>query len=509
MSAALDLLLGLRLEDGCCWGDAAADFQIADAAAVLDREGPRRHFQTRPRGASKTTDCAAVAIAALLEQLPPRSRSYVAAADRDQAALLIDLIAGFAARTDGLRGALTVEARKVINARTGATLEALAADESSSWGLLLYLLIVDEFSAWLFTSGTRRFWTSLYSALPKVADSRLVILTTAGDPAHPAYALLQRARKSSEWRVSETPGPVPWISKRDLAEQRAELPAWEFERLHRNLWTAPQDRLTTVDDLRACVVLDGPQEYERGRVYALAVDVGLVNDATVLVVCSHNGREPVVRLDLLRRWQGSRRTPVSLDLVEATVYEAWSTYGRPRVIVDPWQSAQLSQRLAGRRVPVTPYTFSTASVSKIALRLHGLIRDHALELPDDDQLLDELANVRLRETAPGVYRLDHDHSRHDDQAIALALAAEHLLARPLRAPRPLTGHLARGRIPGVTGPRDGLEAILHANGVPEAVDGRAELAVLLGTYRSAPPPAERFVLGPPGRTLDGRWAKRL
>jgi len=36
-------------------------------------------------------------------------------------------------------------------------------------------------------------------------------------------------------------------------------------------------------------------------------------------------------------------------------------------------------------------------------------------------------------TSPGVYRLDHDHGRHDDRAIALALGAEHLLGRPKRS----------------------------------------------------------------------------
>ena len=78
---------------------------------------------------------------------------------------------------------------------------------------------------------------------------------------------------------------------------------------------------------------------------------------------------------------------------------------------------------------VVEHTFTAQSVSRLALRLHGAIRDRALALPDDAELLDELANVRLRETSPGVYRLDHDAGRHDDRAVALALAADYLLAR--------------------------------------------------------------------------------
>lgn len=46
----------------------------------------------------------------------------------------------------------------------------------------------------------------------------------------------------------------------------------------------------------------------------------------------------------------------------------------------------------------------------------------------DQALVDELRNVRLRETSPGV-RMDHDPGRHDDRAIALAMAASGVLER--------------------------------------------------------------------------------
>ena len=46
--------------------------------------------------------------------------------------------------------------------------------------------------------------------------------------------------------------------------------------------------------------------------------------------------------------------------------------------------------------------------------------------PNDAPLLDELANVRLRETSPGV-ALDHDPDKHDDRAVALGMAAHWLL----------------------------------------------------------------------------------
>lgn len=59
-------------------------------------------------------------------------------------------------------------------------------------------------------------------------------------------------------------------------------------------------------------------------------------------------------------------------------------------------------------------------MGRLGATLHLLLRDHRLALPDDRELLDELMTVRLRESAPGVYRLDHDSGQHDDRAVALA-----------------------------------------------------------------------------------------
>jgi hypothetical protein len=83
---------------------------------------------------------------------------------------------------------------------------------------------------------------------------------------------------------------------------------------------------------------------------------------------------------------------------------------------------------------VDEFVFSQQSVGRLALTLHNLIKEHALAIPDDAELIEELSNVRLKETAPGVYRLDHDPDKHDDRAVALALAAQWLLQLPAPVP---------------------------------------------------------------------------
>ena len=137
---------------------------------------------------------------------------------------------------------------------------------------------------------------------------------------------------------------------------------------------------------------------------------------------------PRVVLDRLHVLTGTPTRPVQLADVEAVAHQAATDYRAP-IRLDPWQAIGLAQRLRMRGVAVTECTFSPVSIGRLAMTLHLLLREHRVALPDDAELLDELATVRLRESTPGVYRLDHDASGHDDRAVALGLAALALTER--------------------------------------------------------------------------------
>ena len=434
----LDLLAGLVLESGARWGEVASDHQRADAVAVLTGEDRRRHWLGRSRGYSKTTDVAGMSVVALLEQLPSGAAGFAVAADKDQARLIVDAIRGFVARTPELRGAFVVDAYKVAAPRRSTALEVLAADGASAWGLLPAWLVIDELCQWPATANARTVYEALTTGLVKVKGSRSVVMTTAGDPGHWSRKVYEQALKSKLWRVSEVHGPSPWQDPVELEEERARLTESSWLRLFENRWASPEDRLTTLDSLRACVSLDGPQDPVAGHRYAIGLDVGLVNDATVAAVCHVDG--PVesrrVVLDRLQVWQGRKGAAVDLDSVEAWLEEASHTYERAPVVFDPFQSVQLTQRLRRRGVRCVEFTFSATSVGRLGLTLYQLLKSGRLALPDDEALLTELANVRLRESSPGVYRLDHDAGKHDDRAVSVALAAQHLLAAvEVRGPR--------------------------------------------------------------------------
>ena len=478
MSAAtvepLALIAGLVLDDeGTAWGDIAEQFQRADADAILTGISPadaRLHFLTRPRGGSKTTDLAAVLLVVLLTQAPRRSTSHAYARAADQAGLRLDALRALAERT-GLASLLDIQATVVTVKSSGARLRVESADAASAFGRIPYFVVCDELAQWPTTRGARQLWEAITSGLPKRRDSRLVVLTTAGDPAHWAGRIIDGARSSTRWRVSEVPGPLPWANPDDLAEQRRLLPASAYARLHLNLWTAAEDRLVDPNDLRACVTLDGPLEYDPRHRYIIGLDLGLKDDRTVLTVCHAEPRDDGaarVVLDRLAVLQGSRKQPVQLADVERLAEQSSRAYGHARIRLDPWQAVGLAQSLRDRGVSVEEWAFTSQSVGRLGQTLHLLLRDHRLALPDDEALLDELMTVRLRETSPGVYRLDHDSGQHDDRAVALGLAALALTEKPD------TGYASVSSAVGIS--RAGMRA-----GAEPRVGGRS---ALLAAYTS-------------------------
>jgi len=430
---ALALLAGLVLSDGRRWGQAATSVQWADARAVLDPDGPRRHWLGRARGYSKTTDTAGLSLAAMLRQLPAGSLMYAAAADQDQARLVMTALRGFVERTAGLRDEVDVPPRslRATARRTGTVLEVLAADGAGSWGLLPSWLVLDELANWPASGNARTVHEALTSALVKVDGARQIVMTTSGDPSHWSRKVYDQAHRSPLWRVSDVAGPAPWQDPGELEEERQRLLPSSYARLFSNVWTASEDRLVDPADLDAAMTLRGEQPPAPGHRYVISCDIGLKNDATVVVVAHRvgYGDESRVVVDHLTRWRGTPANPVQLSDVETLLADLAHRYGA-RSYVDPWQASGLVQRLQQRGVGAEEFPFSTQSVGRLAMALYTLLRGRRLALPDDDVLREELLGVRLRESQPGQYRLDHDSSRHDDQAVGIALAAHVLLSAP-------------------------------------------------------------------------------
>lgn len=296
--------------------------------------------------------------------------------------------------------------------------------------------------------------------MPQVDDSRMLVTTTPGSPSHWAHKVYESAEKSDQWRLSTTLGPSPWWSTEDLDAVKADLADAEYGRRILCRWAEADDQLTTAHDVAACVTHEGPLEPKTGTRYVMSLDLGLRHDRTVLVVAHLEQRSAgrTVVIDLVLRWRGTVLRPVNLSAVEAAIRSGWSRYHRPPLVVDPWNAAMLVERLQSTGMRVTEYVFSPSSIDRLARVMLVAFRDRTLALPDDPDLIEELAALRLVEVRPGVVRLDHTRSGHNDQGRAIGVAATHLLdhAVPKRAHlRSAAGHrIAVGPGPEFLGPRE-------------------------------------------------------
>lgn len=437
MNAALSLLESLILEDGRRWGDAAVDWQRECARVMLDVLLPPFRWESRPRSGSKSTDAGAIIIAVALVLLPPGSFLYGFAVDLDQAEILIKAIEGFCRRTPGLEAHVDLANNKVTFSN-GSTFEALPADAASSWGLKPSFVVADEVCQWPSTTNAKEMWEAMFSSLGKVPGAKLLCISTSGDPAHWTRDIYETALTSPMWTTADIPGLLPWVSTDYLDEQRRMLSPAVFARLHMNEWTSPDDRLTNLEDLRACVAHRGSLPPQSGARYVIGVDLAVKVDNAVAAIC-HAVKTPAggqtVVLDHMEVWEPrkgrlGKRRQVDLETVRGWLSEAAPRYNHALLVFDPAKGEQMIPELKRQGLRVEEDTFTPAKNNDRAISLYTAIQDHRLALPDDDALIDELANVTLRESSPNVLRLDHVSGRHDDRATALSLANFHLTHQP-------------------------------------------------------------------------------
>jgi hypothetical protein len=248
----------------------------------------------------------------------------------------------------------------------------------------------------------------------------MAIITTAGSPHHPAAEVLEHAKGSPLWRVSETPGPPPWMDPERLAEQRARLPEGIYAQLFENVWTEAEGAFLSPAALDECFALAGPQPPDpHGRPrYVAGLDLGHVNDRSALAVAHRDG--PHVVLDYMRTWEGSRRSPISFDDVENGIASAHDDY-RFRLSADPWQALHVLQRLRTRGIRAREFNFSPSAKQRLASTLLQSVNDRTLRLYPVGGLREELLGLRVKQTSSG-WTFDHEAGGNDDRAVALSLA---------------------------------------------------------------------------------------
>jgi Terminase large subunit, ATPase domain len=408
------------LEDGRTLGQAIEDWQREDFQA-LDDPAHRHAYLERPRGHSKTGD---VGVEALKELVlgPRKAQLYCAAADEDQAALLLADVIGKIRRSSLLAPIMKIGRRAVTCTVTGSALTILASDAPSAFGLRPDWIAVDELAEWR----RRDLWDSLWTATGKRPRCRVLVISTAGwDRTSIAYEVRQIAEREANWYFSTRGQCASWIAPAWLAQQERSLPRHVFARLHLNEWVEGAGAYLTSAEVDAIFtdVLPTPDLESRPVV---GLDLGTTKDRSVAALVRPSGRLLVV--EEIATWAPALDAKVDLQAVEDRVATLALTH-RARVLADPWQATLMIQRLRARTVDVQEYSFSGDSRRKLFASLLDLVRTHRLRCQPHDDLRRELLSLEVKESSSG-WRVDHRPGRHDDHVVAIALAAQALADRP-------------------------------------------------------------------------------
>jgi hypothetical protein len=415
------------------------DFFAAIFATLPDRRPQHRLvYDERRRGESKTEDMAGAALADLMTG-PPRHRSYAVAADQDQASLIIDSVRGFQSRSAVLAG-LEVGKNLVRNPATDSELRVMSSDDRTACGIRPRRVWFDELSL----QTDKRLWLAMWTAIGKNPKSQLIAVSMAGwDFSSVGWEVRELASKTEGYYFHTREGSelAPWLSERDMAEQRATLHPSDFSRFWECRWTESSGTWISREQYEAAEVGHEPTAGDPAFTYYGAVDLGLVHDPTAVAVVHVDGDRVV--LDALHTLQGSRTDPVELAAVEELVIDLTQRFGVSKWI---WEAPQavgsvqrLQLRLGAHRVISRWPTVETQA--KLFGNLYMLFVNHRLVLFPHEQLKREALNLVTR-VMGGRLKVVDSSAIHQDHVIALGIAAELATSKKpslLVAPAGVTG----------------------------------------------------------------------
>ncbi len=420
-------------------------------------DGPTRAWIERPRGHSKTNDLAVMVIWALFAS-KRTIRGYAAAADFDQSKLLRDAIDKLV-RINGWLGAiLKVNNFIVSNTRTGSSLEIIASDAPTSYGLTPDFVIADELCHWK----KRDLWDSLLSSAAKRSNCMLVVITNAGYGESWQWETREAVRKDPAWYFSRLDGPVAsWITKDRLAEQKRLLPDIAYRRLWENAWTSGAGDALSDADINRSIRLKGPiTNAKKGWIFFAGLDLGLSRDKAALAVIGRHigGVETIeheqsftpiqedmfdlgirerpapevediyhdgtgkIRLAELRVWSPPKNGKVDIEEIEETIVELDRRF-QLQIGADPWQAAYLIERLQKQNIPIEPVDFTGNNLKSMCSATLEAFSEGLIEIYDQKQLVFDLRNLQVVEKSYGVRLVSpRGPNGHGDAATALSIA---------------------------------------------------------------------------------------
>lgn len=404
--------------------------------------GARETLILLPKKNGKTSLLGALAIYHLCTT--PDADCVIAAASRDQAAIMLRQAQGYIRRSPGLQARLTVKQREIVHEALGGRVRVLASDVDTADGVIPTLALVDELH--------RHRTSDLYGVFrdglgPR--DGQLVTISTAGFSEDSA---LWRIRAAAIDRGCERDGAYTragteafvlheWsllngddLSDLELVKQANPLAAMTVEKLRErhdsptmtpgqwsrfacNVWTDSQESWIKPEEWDACA---GEPDLSGLAVYS-GVDIGQVFDSSAVCLAGWRGDKLHVTV---RLWNPRPDKPVDIGEVERHLLLVSERERLLEVAYDPARFGRSAEILGERGLAVVEFPQSNTRMVEASNTLYDLIREGRIVHDGDAEVRSHVLAGVAAETESG-WRISKRKSRKKiDALIALALAAQ-------------------------------------------------------------------------------------
>ena len=489
MTFAVDFIGNLRQSKGQWAGQPLA--LLPWQSAIIDRiygtirpDGTRQYrtaYVEVPRKNGKSTLAAGIALYSLVADNEPGAEVYLAAVDRDQAAIVFDVVREMVAQEPHLKKLLKVvpSTRRIIHSASNSVLRVIASDAGGSHGFNASCIIGDEVHAW----PSRELWDVLSTSTGARRQPLMIGITTAGFESNSLGGQLHEYAERVRDGVVDDPSflPVlygaepdePWddpavwrkanpslghtVTEEYLAGECARakaVPAYEsaFRRLHLCQWVNQETRYLPMEAWSDCaggVTFADLENELDGEVCYGGLDLSATTDMTALVLVFPRGGgnyDVVPRFwlpaeDIKRRSERDRvpydvwarqglltLTPgnvVDYAHVRAEVNALARRYVVGGISYDRWAATQLVQELMADGIDMAPMSQGMASMAAPTSALLGLTLGRKLRHANHPILRWQADNlVVISDAAGNVRPAKHKARQRIDGIVALIMGID-------------------------------------------------------------------------------------
>lgn len=234
---------------------------------------------------------------------------------------------------------------------------------------------------------------------------------------HAAPELYARGTSIAYWCTRPY---LPWQTDAYYQEQATSLIPSEYGRIHKNEWATSTSAFVDIIWWDACRTADIPVDAKTPQIMAL--DAGVTSDCFACVCVTK--RQDVVQVLHVKLWTPELGKPLDFDAIEEAIKEYREAFNVLEVVYDPYQLAQMAQRLRKSKTRVHEFE-QGGRRSEADTGLRYRIMNQRIAHDGNADLRNHMTNANAKSADDSKLHIVKRHADFKiDAVVALSMAAK-------------------------------------------------------------------------------------